>query len=111
VVFSRLQVAGFTLNPDGLVLGFKKVSCLGHVLSFAGIRVNPKRVKIIQNFFPATEFKTGLTVRGNDRLLLSIQPNFSYILEALSSLKRKRATSVPGGKQVQAFYAVKAALS
>lgn len=43
-VSSRLKDAGFTLYPEKVVLGVEESRFLGHVLSVAGLLVNPERV-------------------------------------------------------------------
>jgi hypothetical protein len=106
---SRLHDAGFTLNPAKLLLGVEEISFLGHVLSVAGIRVNPERVRVIQNFPPPKNLKQVRQFLGMAALYCFI-PNFSHISEPLNSLKPKNGTFLWGGEQQNAFDAIKAAL-
>ena len=49
-VLQRLKDAGFTLNPEKMILGAKEVKYLGHSLSSRGISVLPDRVAIIKAY-------------------------------------------------------------
>jgi hypothetical protein len=47
-VLRRFQRAGFTLNPEKVVLGVTEMKYLGHLLSARGVKVLPDRVTAIQ---------------------------------------------------------------
>jgi cleavage and polyadenylation specificity factor subunit 1 len=49
-VLNRLQAAGFTLNPEKVVLGVSEINYLGHSHSNQGVRVLPDRVEAIRQF-------------------------------------------------------------
>ena len=49
-VLRRLQAAGFTLNPDKVVLGASEIRYLGHHISARGVRVLPDRVEAIGQY-------------------------------------------------------------
>jgi hypothetical protein len=98
------------LNPAKLVLGVEEVSFLGHALSFAGIRVNPEKVRVIKNFPPAKESETGSAYFGMSVFYCRFIPNFSRISEPLNSSNSKNATFLWRAEQQKAFDAIKAAL-
>ena len=49
-VLSRLKEAGLTLKPEKCKFSERSVKYLGHILSKDGIRPNPDKVKIVQDF-------------------------------------------------------------
>jgi hypothetical protein len=49
-VLNRLQAAGFTLNPEKVVLAVSEIKYSGHSLSNQGVRVLPDRVETIRQF-------------------------------------------------------------
>ena len=49
-VLSRLQRAGFTLNPEKVTLGATEIKYLGHLLSPSGIKILPDRVAAIRQY-------------------------------------------------------------
>jgi hypothetical protein len=98
-VFSRIQDAGFTLNPVKLVLVVEEVSFSGPVLSVAGIPVNPERVRVIHKFPSPKILKQVRRFLGMNAFYCRLIPNVSRISEPLNSLKCKSATFLWGGEQ------------
>jgi hypothetical protein len=49
-VLSRLQGAGFTLNPEKVTLGAAEITYLGHRLSANGVKILPERISAIQQY-------------------------------------------------------------
>jgi hypothetical protein len=49
-VLGRLERAGFTLNPEKVILGASEIKYLGHLLSARAVRVLPDRVETIQRY-------------------------------------------------------------
>ena len=50
VVLQRIQDAGFTLNPDKIVIGAAEIKYLRHLLSSCGISVLPDGVAVIKAY-------------------------------------------------------------
>jgi hypothetical protein len=46
-VLGRLEKAGFTLNPEKIVLDTSEMKYLGHLISSKGIKVLPERVEMV----------------------------------------------------------------
>jgi hypothetical protein len=49
-VLGRLEQAGFTLNPEKMVLGVSQIKYLGHLISSKGIEVLPDRIAALQKY-------------------------------------------------------------
>lgn len=109
-VFSRLQIAGFTLNPAKVVLGVQEISFLGHLLSATGIRVNPERVSVIKGFPLPRNLKQVRRFLGMAAFYSRFIPDFSRLSEPLNALKRKNAKFVWEVNQQRAYEAIKEAL-
>jgi hypothetical protein len=54
-VLGRFERAGFTLNPDKIILNTSEIQYLGHLISSRGVKVLPERVEAIKRYpGPAT---------------------------------------------------------
>ena len=51
-LFKRLSHFGLLLKPSKCKIGLKEVSFLGHILTATGIRIQPKKIKAIQELKP-----------------------------------------------------------
>ena len=88
-VFHRLHSAGFTVNPEKVILGSPKIKFLGHILSAEGIQVNPERIDIIQKFPRPRNLKAVRRFLGMTGFYARFIPNFSQVSHPLNKLKRK----------------------
>jgi hypothetical protein len=68
-VFTRLEKAGFTLNPEKLRLAQEQIPFLGHLVSSQGITILPERVEAIKSFPPPQEPEGGSLILGYGGIL------------------------------------------
>ena len=110
-VFTRLERAGFTLNPDKLRLGQGEISFLGHLVSSKGVKILPERGEAIRNFPTPRNLKGVRRFLGMAGFYGRFIKHFSLIAEPLHALKRKNAKFIWGEAQRSAFERLKEALS
>lgn len=110
-VLAKLREAGFTVNPSKVSICAKEISYLGYLISEAGIRVNPDRIR------PILDFPIPVNVRQVRRFLgmcgfyAKFVPHMSQITEPLNALKRKHCKFKWGKEQQTAFDSLKVLLS
>ena len=75
-VLQWLKDAGFTLNPEKMILGAKEVKNLGHSLSSRGISVLPDRMANIKSYPSPTNLWSLRHFIGITRILRSVCPRF-----------------------------------
>ena len=93
MVFKRLEKYGLKINPAKCDFFKKEVHYLGHVVSEAGIKTNPRTVDRIQ-FWPVPQTETDLrSFLGLARYYRRYVPNFAQVaapLHGLLTSTRKR---------------------
>jgi hypothetical protein len=57
IVLDRLRSAGLTVKPEKVVFATEEISFLGHVISPAGVRIDPERTRAIRDFPPPRDTK------------------------------------------------------
>jgi hypothetical protein len=82
-VLSRLQRAGFTLNPDKVTLGATEIKYLGHLVSSRGVRVLPDRVEAIRRFSRPTNLRSLRRFLGMVGFYARFIPDFSGVAAPL----------------------------
>lgn len=50
MLFQRLDANGVVINPSKCVFGQEEILFLGHVVSSTGLKPNPKKIEVIENF-------------------------------------------------------------
>jgi len=88
-VLSRLQKAGFTLNPDKVVLGAHQIKYLGHLLSWRGVQVLPERVETIKKYPRPTNLRSLRRFVGMVGFHARFIPGYADIVVVLHELKKK----------------------
>jgi len=85
-VFLRCRKYGMSLNPNKSVFGASVGKLLGHVVSEAGISIDPERVKAI-SFVPAPTSKKSIQAfMGKINFVRRFIPNFAYIVKPIHHL-------------------------
>ena len=51
-IFATIKTNNLCINPTKTMLVFRKVKFLGHQMTSQGIKILPKKVKVIQNITP-----------------------------------------------------------
>ena len=91
-IFDRLIKAGLTLNPKKCHFAVQSVRYFGHILSPEGIRTDPSKVQVIQNY-PVP--KTVTEVRrflGMTQYYRRFQKNYSNLAKPLQNLTKNNVT-------------------
>jgi len=106
-VLSRLQKAGFTLNPDKVVLWAAEIKYLGHLLSRHGVKILPERVAAIQEYPRPFKIRSLRRFVGMVGFYARFIPRYADIVGVLHGLKKKFAW---GEQHQAAFESLKRAL-
>jgi hypothetical protein len=109
-VLGRLQRAGFTLNPDKVVLGAAEIKYLGHLVSSRGVKLLPDRVEAIRRFPRPTNLRTLRRFLRMAGFYARFIPNFSGVAAVLHQLKKKGVSLIWRAKYQTAFDLLKQAL-
>jgi hypothetical protein len=109
-VLTRLQNAGFTLNPDKVTTAAREIKYLGHTISSEGIQVIPERIAVIQKYPPPSNLRDLRRFVGMVAFYARFIPNYSHWAAPLHARKRKRAKFVWDKEQEMAFDSLKQAL-
>jgi hypothetical protein len=109
-VFTRLEKAGFTLNPKKLRLAQEQIPFLGHLVSSQGIAILPERVEAIKSFPPPKNLKAVRRFLGMVGFYGRFIERFSHVAEPLHSLTRKGVKFIWGQAQQLAFQQLQHAL-
>jgi hypothetical protein len=86
-VLSRLQSAGFTLNPDKITLASREIRYLGHLFSADGIKVLPERVASIESYPRPQNLRSVRRFVGMVGIYARFIPDYSQMAEPLHALK------------------------
>ena len=88
-VLKRLAMAGLKLNPKKTVLVAKEVNYLGHVVSFDGIKPNPKKVQAVQSIRPPTNVREVRMFLGLTGYYRKFIPAYATLAGPLHNLTKK----------------------
>jgi len=109
-VLGRLQRAGFTLNPNKVMLGATEIKYLGHLLSPRGVKVLPDRVTTIQEYPRPTNLRALRRFMGMVGFYARFIPGYANVASVLHALKKKGVHFVWGAEHQAAFDHLKQAL-
>ena len=90
-VFERLAKAGLRMKPKKCNFCCEQVCYLGHVVSEAGIAVNPEKVEAVRSFPQPTNLKKLRSFLGLASYYRRFIPNFSKVAGPLYALTKKNA--------------------
>ena len=110
-VFQRLRKAGFKLKPSKCTFGASSTKYLGHILSKDGIRPNPSKTKVIEEFPTPKTNKQVRRFLGICNYYLRFIKDFGSIQSPLNNLLIKDNPFVWCEKCEQAFKQLKYALT
>ena len=94
LVIERLKKAGLRLKPKKCAFARQKVTYLGHVISEAGISVDPTKIEKIQSYPIPMGLKPLRQFLGITSYYRRFTPQFSKIAEPLYALTRKNTPFV-----------------
>jgi hypothetical protein len=110
-VFTRLQKAGLTCNPEKVKFAQREISFLGHLVSSRGVRIDPERTQSIRDFPPPRDAKGIARFVGMVNFYRKFIPNVAQLALPLNELRRKGAKFAWGEAQQKAFEALKEAIA
>jgi len=109
-VLHRLQAAGFTLNPEKVVLGVSEIKYLGHQISARGVTVLADRVQAINQYPRPKNLRSLRRFLGMVGFYARFIAGFSELADVLHALKRKGVSFVWAEEHAAAFEKLKQAL-
>jgi hypothetical protein len=104
-------MAGLTIKPEKVVFAIQEISFPGHLVSPAGMRIDPERTRVIR------EFPIPRDTRGISRFIDMLNfyhkfvPRPGDVAAALNALRKKGVKFVWGKEQQESFEALKRAIS
>jgi hypothetical protein len=88
VVLDRLRAAGLTVKPE-VTFATQEISFLGHVVSPAGVRIDPERTRAIREFHPPRDSKGISRFIGMVNFYHKFIPNLADLAAPLNMLRKK----------------------
>ena len=88
-VFLKCRRFGISVNPKKSQFALEEGKLLGHVVSVVGVRIDPERVKSIQNLFVPTSKKDIQSFLGKINFVRRFIPNFVELVKHITSMLRK----------------------
>ena len=107
LLMTRCREKGIRLNPDKTEIGKQEIPFFGNILSSQGLKMDPAKVKAIQDMPPPTSKSELQTVLGMVTYLQRFAPNLSEITAPLRQLLSKDVEFSWDKPQQEAFQRVK----
>ena len=110
-LLDRVRAKGVKINRDKMKLHLNEIKYMGHLLTTAGVKPDPEKVKSIREMqIPTnkTEIKRFL---GTVNYLSKFIPHLSTLAELLRDAAKENEVFTFGEKEIQAWKALKAAIS
>jgi hypothetical protein len=111
IVLERLRSAGFTVRPEKVVFATQEISLLGHVISPAGVRIDPERTRAIRDFPPPRDVKGIRRFIGMVNFYHKFIPRLAEVAAPLNALRKKGVKFTWGKDQQKAFDMLKRAIA
>jgi hypothetical protein len=102
-VFSRLQHAGVTVNPAKVKFAARHLSFLGHLVSPAGVTVDPASTRALRNFPAPKDAKGVAHFIGMVNFFHKFIPDLAHRAAPLNDLRKKGVKFKWGQEQQTAF--------
>lgn len=110
IVFEKLREANLKLHPKKCNFLLRELCYLGHVFSAEGVRANPRKTAVVQNFPRPKTVKELRSFLGLVNFFRSRIKNFADKAFNLTKLLRKNEVFKWGPDQEDSFQSLKAAL-
>jgi hypothetical protein len=107
-VFTRLCKAGLTVNPAKVKFATSQLSFLGHIVSSAGVYVDPDRTEAIRNF-SSSRCKGDCKIYWNGEFFSQVYPTICRTGSPPKLLRKKGVQFFGGPNQQKAFEDLKLA--
>ena len=111
LVLDRLRPAGLTVKPEKVVFANQEIVFMGHLVSPAGVRIDPERTRVIR------EFPVPCDIKGISRFIRMVNiyhkfiPRLAGVTAPLNALRKKGVKFVWGQVQQDAFESLKRTIS
>jgi hypothetical protein len=103
----RLRIAGLTIKPEKVVFATQEISSLGHLVSPAGVGIDPERTRAIREFPTPRDTMDISRFIGMVNFYHKFIPRPGDVAAPLNALRKKGVKFVWGKKQQEAFEALK----
>ena len=110
-VLERIESSGLKLNRSKCHMRQKEVKYFGHIISAAGVRPDPEKVRVIKDMPPPTSMTELRTVCGMLNYLSKFVPHMATTIKPITDLLQKNRVWCWGPAQQQAFECVKEQIS
>jgi hypothetical protein len=90
-IFERCRKYGISLNPKKTIFGVEEGKLLGHIISQAGIRIDPERIKAIAQLPLPHNKKAMQSFFGKINFVRKFTPDFAETVKPLQKMIRKDA--------------------
>jgi hypothetical protein len=108
--FEKCRRYGISLNPKKSHFSMKEGKILGHIVSPEGIKIDPKRVKVIQQIDILRNEKSIQSFIGKINFLRRFIPNFAEVIKYITDMLKKDAEIKWIPKAKESFENIKQAL-
>ena len=88
-IFERCRKYGTSLNPKKTIFGVEEGKLLGHIISQAGIHIDPERIKAISQLSLPHNKKAMYSFFGQINFVRKFTPDFVEIIKPLQKMIRK----------------------
>ena len=89
IVLDRLRSAGLTVKTEKVVFATQEISFLGHLVSAAGVRIDPERTRAIRDFPCPRDVKGISRFVGMANFYHKFIPHFADVASPLNTLRKK----------------------
>ena len=89
--FEKCRMYGISLNPKKSHFAMEEGKILGHIVSHEGIKIDPERVKAIQQIDILRNNKSIQSFIGKINFLRRFIPNFAKIIKYITEMLKKDA--------------------
>jgi hypothetical protein len=110
-IFERCRKYGISLNPKKTIFGVEEGKLLGHIISQAGIHIDPERIKAIAQLPLPHNKKAMQSFFGQINFVRKFTPDFVEIIKPLQKMIHKDAEFKWDDERKGAFSNIKAAIS
>eukprot|EP00253_Pinus_taeda_P036509 PITA_36509 len=98
-VFLKCRKFGISLNPKKSQFALEEGKLLGHVVSAAGVQIDPERVKAIQALALPRSKKDIQSFLGKINFVRRFIPNFAELVKHITSMLKKGAEQDEAGRE------------
>ena len=88
-IFERCRKYGISLNPKKTIFGVEEGKLLGHIISQAGIHIDPERIKAIAQLPLPHSKKSMQSFFGKINFVRKFTPDFAETIKPLQKMIRK----------------------